>query len=413
MKIQKNAIFFPAISIATHTTIMKNNWLVNNKSPRFYLKNLTLDQQLFKLPYILTSAAHNYKDINFMKSIGINDLTKDVEMVFGDSGGFQIATGDLKETPELLHKLYDWMEANATLSPVIDHPPWKSDQTEIGLTDLDKALDKTKKNIDLLLTRKQKDGFNWLNVVHGKKYDHRVYWYKNIQNYDFYNGWALGSLRKNAYAILSAFASLLDNGELEKDRCKLIHFFGFSAAKYIPYIIYLKHKINMRGLNVNISFDSSYATQNGGWGKYLLYPSSTGFMSYHLSNRHIGKFKDVPMPCSCPVCSGVNLIDVLNENALKSEYQAYFYNVVQSHNVYMLNEYVKMLHSLIYTDCPDLWETSFKSAQIKVFKVIDKMFDAKPGTSIQVIENNVSILNKVDDSTDESSIENLDDLFGE
>lgn len=414
MKYDNNAIFFPAISIATHTTIMKKNWLVNGKSPRFYLNGLKKEDQCFHHPYILTSAGHNYKDIDFMKSLGINDLDKDVNIIFGDSGGFQIGTGDLKCDDQTLEKLYSWMEVNSTVAPIIDVPPWSisKDTSNLSTSDMDEAIKKTKSNVSYLDKRGFKSGFDWLNVVHGHSYDQRNYWYKNIKDLDIHNGWALGSLRKNMYVILMAFSVLLDNKELDNyEKCKLIHFFGLSATRFMPIMIYIKHKLNKLGYKTNISFDSSYATQNGGWGKYLLYPSSTGFMSYHLSNRLVDKFQNSKLPCNCPVCDGYTLQDILNEKALSNEGESLFYNVVQSHNVYMLVQYVEMLHSLIYTDCPELWETCFNAQQMKIFKVIDKMFDAPQGESHVVIEKNVGILNKY--SKDENDNESIEDMFGD
>ena len=133
-------------------------------------------------------------------------------------------------------------------------------------------------------------------------------------------------------------------------------------------------------------------------------------MSYHLSNRLIDKFDDVPLPCTCPVCKGFNLKDILNEKALTSEGESLFYNVVQSHNVLMLVEYVNMLHSLIYTDCPELLATCFKSEQMKIFKVIDKMFNAKKGQSHLVIERNVGLLGNPHKSEQET--DDIEDIFG-
>lgn len=408
MKIYDDAIFFPAISIATHTQIMKNDFKVNGKSPRFYLNGMNEKTQMFHHPYILTSAYHVYKNMEFMKDIGIENPKKDTNMIFGDSGGFQIATGQLKSTPEVLTKLYDWMETNATLSPIIDAPPWSSENRLVENPEMDKGIAATKANIELLLSRPNRvKDFSWLNVSHGTSYDQRKYWYNAVKDYDFYDGWALGSLKKNAYAILTAFSNLMDEGELEKDRCKLIHFFAFTSTQFMPIAIYLKHKLNRKGYKINISFDSSYATQNGGWGKYLIYPSSSGFMSYHLSNRFLDKFQDVPMPCNCPVCKGIRLKDMYNAEALKTDGESYFYNVVQSHNVYMLAEYVKMLHSLIYTDCPELWTTCFKTKQQRVFKVIDAMFEAPKGQAHWIVERDYAFLS----SFIEIPPENPDDDF--
>lgn len=413
MKFTKDFIFFPAISIATHTQIMKSNWKVKEKSPRFYLNNVPKESLLFHHPYILTSAAHNYKHLDFGKQIGINNKETDINMIFGDSGGFQIKTGEIKDTPEVKDKLYTWMEQNVSLAPVIDHPPTHPDGKIIADDAFQDYLNKTTTNIDVLMKRKTKDSVLWLNVVQGREHRHRKLWYDTVKDYNL-GGWALGSLKKNPYILLTAFAVMLDNGEFEhKIRNKHLHFFGITATKAMPYLIYIKYKMNKMGFTTNVSMDSSYATQNGGWGKYLLFPSSTGFTSYHLSNRLIDKFDDVELPCYCPICSGIMLKDVLNEKALTNELESFYYNVVQSHNVFALKEYVRNIQSLVFTGCPDLWASCFKSEQLKVFKIIDKMFD-NIGKSYKVIEDNQYFLNRIDEETDDQKdeLDNFMSSFG-
>jgi len=394
MEYQSDFIFFPAISIATHTQIMKADFKVKGKSPRFYLNSLTDDKKLFNHPYILTSAAHNFKNINFMKDIGVNDVNKDVNLIFGDSGGFQIKTGVIKDTPEIKDKLYTWMENNVTMAPIIDHPPTYNGD-KVSEKDFDEYLNKTKENIEYLQKRPTKNKINWLNVTQGVLYEDRKKWYDAVKDYNL-DGWAMGSLRKDARVILNAFAVFLEGGELEKkDRCKHIHFFGITATKYMPLMIYIKHKMHQAGYKINVSMDSSYATQNGGWGKflfshndfeainsidnkesYLSSEKSKGFLSYHLSNRLIGKVNgDVNLPCYCPVCTGIKLKDILNDNALKTVGESYYYNVVQSHNVFVLKEYVNSLQNIIYTNSYDLYSSAFRSYDVYLFKLIDKMFD--------------------------------------
>jgi tRNA-guanine family transglycosylase len=416
MKFYNETLFFPAISIATHTQLLKEDWKIKNKSPRFYLNSLKETKQLFRHPYILTSAGHNYKKMDFMKSIGIEDLSTDVNQVFGDSGGFQIATKTISGDDETIDKIYSWLEKNSTLAPIIDIPPW-SDSTDSSITkaDVDVALKRTKYNIEKLLKR-EKSNVTWLNVTQSKKYEDRLRWYNEVKEYNL-DGWALGSMTisRNFYVMLAAMATLIDSKEIENTKtCKHIHFFGITATRYMPVIIYIKHKLNKLGYKINVSFDSSYATQNGGWGKYLLFPSSTGFCSYHLSNKFIGKFKDVELPCSCPVCKDIRLKDVLNEKSLTSEGQSYFYNVVQSHNVYVLTEYVRVLQSLIYTDYHDLMNTSFKSSQMKVFKIIDGMFERTDNrTANKYLEDNVQLLTKIETnlSSEEEEAEHTNEMF--
>jgi queuine/archaeosine tRNA-ribosyltransferase len=407
MDFYTDTLFFPAISIATHTQLLKENWKVKNKSPRFYLTSVAEETQLFRHPYILTSAGHNYKKMDFMKTLGINDIKKDVNQIFGDSGGFQIATGSLANTDEIINKLYSWLEVNSTLAPVIDVPPWNSNlDAVVTKQDTEKSLKLTKYNIEKLLSRKKSDVL-WLNASHCREYDDRMTWFNEVKDYNL-DGWALGSISKNFYVILSAFATMIDSKELANTkRCQHIHFFGITATRYMPIIIYIKHKLNKLGYKINVSFDSSYATQNGGYGKYLMFPSATGFCSYHLSNKYLNKYQDVALPCDCPVCSDIRLKDILNENALRSVGQSYYYNVVQSHNVYLLLQYVKTLHSLIYTDCPELMSTAFKSGQLAIFKIIDEMFDTTKKTAYQIVTENETILHKIEEAqkTDEEKAE--------
>jgi queuine/archaeosine tRNA-ribosyltransferase len=411
MDFQNDFIFFPAISIATHTQIMKADFKVKGKSPRFYLNNLPESAKLFSHPYILTSAAHNFKNMDFMKSIGITDTKKDVNLIFGDSGGFQIKTGVIKDTPEIKDKLYSWMENNVTMAPIIDHPPTYPDGRPITDAEFEPFLVKTKENIEVLLKRTTRNKISWLNVTQGRLLKHRKYWYDSVKDYNL-DGWAMGSLRKDPKTLLEAFAVFLESGELEKtDRCKHIHFFGITATKYMPLMIYIKHKMNKAGYKINVSMDSSYATQNGGWGKFLFSHNdhelidhkteesywddkgnflssekSKGFLSYHLSNRLVGKVNgNVNLPCYCPVCVGVKLGDILNENALKTVGESYYYNVVQSHNVFVLKEYVNSLQSIIYTDSKDLYKSAFRSYDNYLFQFIDKMFD-NPKKATALIE---------------------------
>lgn len=407
MKYTDNVIFIPAVSIATHISTLKNDWHIHNKSPRFYLKYLNDDNRLFHHPYMLTSAAHNYKNINYAAQMGINDLKTDIDMLFGDSGGFQIATGAIQNvTDETLHDIYHWLETNATVAPIIDHPPYTTGMSNVT-NKMKDSIEITKHNINILLSREKTDT-DWLNVLHGRSYEQRCWWYDEMNDYDFYNGWAIGSLRKNDFTILASIASLMDKGELEKYRCKLIHFFGMSSMRFVPLMVYIKFKLNKKDYNINVSFDSSYATKDCAFGKYLtMMPDSTGFASYHLSNKLIGKFnKDAKLPCKCSVCKDLTLGEVLNEKALKSKYEYFFYNVVQSHNVLLLRDYIDKIQNIIYSDCEHFWESAFKSSFLKTFKVVDKIFDAKPGKSYATLQKYSTILN-VDYDEKIESIENL------
>jgi putative hemolysin len=83
---------------------------------------------------------------------------------------------------------------------------------------------------------------------------------------------------------------------------------------------------------------------------------------------------------------------------------------------FVLKEYVRNLQNLIYTDSYELYETAFKANQIKVFRLIDKLFEAKSNSYKEVILKNIDLIESLQklfyDDKDEVSQENqLDDFF--
>jgi queuine/archaeosine tRNA-ribosyltransferase len=409
MKYSKRTIYIPAVSIATHMSVMTHDWKLNGKTARFYLNGMDEKTQIFHHPYMLTSAAHNYEKTDYAKVMGIKDLKTDIDMLFGDSGGFQIATGAIKVKEDTQDKIYTWLENNTTVAPIIDHPPYTTGMTNLGKADMSDSLNKSLASINLLKSRPTMNKTEWLNVSHGRTYEQRKWWIENIDKEDFFSGWAIGSLRKNNYVILSAFCSLLDAGILERESTKLIHFFGLSSMRFIPLMVYINHKMKQKGYKINVSFDSSYATKDCAFGKYLtMMPDSKGFASYHLSNKYIGKFNpEAGLPCKCAICDGLKLGDVLNENSLKASGKYYFYNVVQSHNVLILRDYIEKIENVIQTDCEFFWTSAFKSDYMKTFKIVDSIFDAPKGKSYGIIEKFQTFLNQDDEENETDSIEEL------
>ncbi len=403
----KDVIFIPAISISTHLTILQKNYLIDNKSPRFYLRN---DKPIFKHDYILIESFHNLKNKDFSKSIGINSKD-DTNMIFCDSGGFQIKFGVFKDYEGLRSNIYDWLIQNATIAPIIDVPTSFATPKGNNITteEYNKCLNNTCGNIEYLLdNKKDKEKVLWLNCSHGRSYEQRKKWYDRVKDYPL-NGWGVGSASNSFYSILVPICLFLEEKVFENKECKHIHIFGKTSTRFIPLFAYLKHKMNKLGIEINFSFDSSYATQNGGWGKYLTFEGANGFVSYHLSNKFIDQFKDTPLPCYCPVCEGKTMSDILNKKALTKEGEYFFYNIVQNHNLFVLKKYVEKIQNIIFTDHPDMMQSALPARYINLFKVIDKIFDAKNNYH-QVLIDNFNAISKCDIDTDDST-DDINDLF--
>ena len=112
----KDFIYFPSFSSAGIAPELKQDFRFNNGTPcRFYSK----DMGDLRYPYFLISAGANYRNMNARKDFG---LTDDV-LVVGDSGGFQIKTGNLKWKPELKETILRWLENNCDIAMNLDIPP--------------------------------------------------------------------------------------------------------------------------------------------------------------------------------------------------------------------------------------------------------------------------------------------------
>ena len=57
--------------------------------------------------------------MDFRDQLGLDDGV----LVFGDSGGFQIATGALKWDKTIRERIFHWLEANSDVAANLDIPP--------------------------------------------------------------------------------------------------------------------------------------------------------------------------------------------------------------------------------------------------------------------------------------------------
>ena len=131
------------------------------KSFRYYSKD---SDAVFHYPYMLTSAAHNFQDMDFRKTIGFEENTKG--LFFGDSGGFQLLTGKAPKgfTRELG---FEWMEKNCDVYPLLDMPFPK---TFNAVSDeyFNKSIEFTKESAKYFLDNRTRDDNIILNVVQGR-----------------------------------------------------------------------------------------------------------------------------------------------------------------------------------------------------------------------------------------------------
>ena len=97
-----NFIYFPSFSTAGVASELKKDFRFSNGTTcRFYAEEM----KGMRHPYFLLSAGANYRREKAREDFG---LTEDV-LVVGDSGGFQIKTGNLEWKPQLRETILRWL----------------------------------------------------------------------------------------------------------------------------------------------------------------------------------------------------------------------------------------------------------------------------------------------------------------
>lgn len=435
MEYQNRTIYFPALSGFVISLMEKDyKHRYSGKSFRFYNTNKE-ENKIFSHPYFLITAGHNYnKDI-----INKFNINKNKNYILGDSGGFQIATGKLRNNWENTKKLFKWLEQNTTHSMVLDVPPYSTD----GLNNtqdkklFDRRLNESYENYRYFYENKS-GNTKYLNVLHGHTKNDIGKWYSTIKDFNFKGGWAVGScVGQPIYVPLLGFFYLKGVGELEKykniETPVLFHFLGYTTVSNIIYLFYLQRKINEYGYNIQITYDSSSYSMSAAMGNYYRNFSHRGIQNMTFSNtfKKYDGLKNIPLPCNCDVCKGVtfyDIYDMMQTEGKKSE--AYYYigmhnlkefielkedleNLMMFGNRKLLENYFK--YSADYTEGdPSLDQTNTsqynrvtnKSERVmKILDTIDELFDSK--TPVNLIEDRSRLLKNEPDKRKETGLPTL------
>ena len=370
----QKSVYYPAISVGTFQSALITDDHYFGKHFRFYEEDH--EDSFFFYPYLLISAAHNFKKKELRKTINFPKTNE--HMLFIDSGGFQLATGALTEDKYSNKTALEWSEENGDIFPILDRPPYVTGKAGTDNKDrLKECLKKTVIAAKFYTDNRTKSDTNVLNVLHGRSMDELEYWYKFVKAFKF-EGWAGGGIKSLA-EMLRSILFLKNKGEFDRNGDPVyFHIFGISKASFMPYIEFTQHLFNKAGYNVIISFDSSYPLKTSAFGNYFLYTSITGISQMNWSNKYKElyekKLTDAHrLPCPCPICTSVTDIrQFLKEPKI-------FYNITAAHNLYRFFDFKRTIENLVFLDMEELWETSFDATTRRNFKIIEKAFNMKEG----------------------------------
>jgi hypothetical protein len=306
----KRFIYFPSLSAGSMVSAFKKDMKFSSGDPvKFYDSRYPED---WRHPYFLITAGHHYKKMDFRDQLG---LEKDV-LVFGDSGGYQIATGALPYSNELREKIFHWLEANSDVAANLDIPPKTKYRNKFA-----ECADISFDNF-AWFAKHQSGKTKFLNMLQGSNSQEYTWWYHKFKHFDF-QGWAIGGPQK-LVDFMFALSLMLKEREFENTRNEYLHLLGISKISDFFILATMQKLMNKHyGGRITVTTDSSSPGQYPVFGTYL---HSTNFKTQTFSElyfpknaeyrrkSHIkqGKIGDVTgidltqtVPCQlgCPACT--------------------------------------------------------------------------------------------------------------
>lgn len=339
---------------------------------RFYDDNYPEE---YRHKYFLITAGDLYKKLDFREKHFMDNGT----LVFGDSGGFQIANGTLDWNEELLHQIFQFLETNSDVAMNLDIPPRMK-----YLGKFQECLDISVKNFKYF-AENQTGKTKFLNVLQNEKDEYGMKeWYDKVKDFEF-NGWGVGGTVVTFYNSLYTLALLLQNREFEKKSCQYYHFLG--ATSLVNFFVYafMQKNFNKYYPHVQVSTDSSTPIKYAIYGQWIYGMDLTKLIYswIYMSKKHkyvAGR----PLPCTykdggCAVCSRIDFDDFINpKTSSELIYQQGY------HNTFMFKKIMREVNELAYCNV-ELLETLIPKDFYKLLKSIDEMFE-KPENALRIFE---------------------------
>tara|TARA_B100000131_G_scaffold47258_1_gene41892 strand:- start:207 stop:1394 length:1188 start_codon:yes stop_codon:yes gene_type:complete len=241
---KKNFIYFPSFSAgAMGNQLEKNLSLDNDMTIRFYSDEFP---ERYRHREMLITAGHHFKDDDYKNDLGLTDKN----LVMGDSGGYQIASGAIKWRLEIRDRIFKWLEKNSDVAMNLDIPPKIKYEGKY-----EECLAISKDNFKYFADN-QSGNTDFLNVIQGTSEYEYMNWYDEVKEYPF-QGWAVGGGGRNLYTFMSGVMTILNGKEHLKDDSRWIHILGVSKIKDFLMLEQLQKSLNEVGSNMRVTTDSS------------------------------------------------------------------------------------------------------------------------------------------------------------
>jgi hypothetical protein len=257
------------------------------------------------------------------------DKSKFNTYLFGDSGGFKLATGteSFIDPVDLAH----WYNLYVRQGMTLDVPPWCTDmETLLRHAAIQKLNTKIiKDNLD--------GSVELYNISHGYDFESRLRYLDAVQDDDLTN-WGIGSAYfGNPYDFITNVMTSLQNVK-QVDKA---HIFGIANTLLIPVLAWI-------GKYYTITSDSSTHVQSA---KSMILFQMQG---HQLKKIRVGKTdpaillspnQNPLLTCTCPACTCLNDFEFYS-NAVGT---AYPFLLLCMHNINILAQYGRIWNDLAQT----------------------------------------------------------------
>ena len=282
-------IYFPSFSAGEYGDKLKKDFRFRNgMTCRFYSEEM---EEKYRHPQVLITAGAHFKTDGYRDKLG---LTKD-NLVMGDSGGYQIASGAMKWDIKHRDRIFKWLEENTDIAMNLDIPPRLKYQGQYG-----ECLEISKENFKYF-SDNQTGATQFMNVIQGDDEHTYMNWYNEVKDFDFM-GWGVGGCGGSLYRFMSGVLALINGKEHLKDSTKVIHILGTSKIRDFLMLKQLSKSIGEVGSKAIITTDSSSPDRAVVFGTFYTGFSmkrgtfeSVGFPNAKHNSDIINEFNDLPI----------------------------------------------------------------------------------------------------------------------
>lgn len=256
-----------------------------------------------------------------------------------DSGGFQLGGGGINFIdPE---KVALWYKNNVDVGLALDVPPRRVLDPNIRK----RAANIQATNNNIMLDIMRGSSTEMMNISHGITLPQQLK-YHDIVKHQNIKRLAVGGLMGGPISNFITLYKVVNHPDFKK-HYKHFHVLGTFNSKIVPGLIWMAKLHNQNGFKATFTSDASTATQMALNKHYRFHPLHSNHLKIldlqTQKKKAIDSISSIErrLPCSCPVCSVIKYIDVVNQ--FSGNIHMLFLTM---HNLFVMQSYSKFLSHL-------------------------------------------------------------------